>query len=83
MDLVLLRLNAGAAITAFVAAMFWFISAAGNVPTPKETWATFLETPREIVAAMKDSARWNRLAALFAGFSALFVSAATALGILG
>jgi hypothetical protein len=82
MDSVSLGLNAGAAITAFIAAVFWFISAAGKVPTPKETWATFLDTPREIVAAMKDSARWNRLAALFAGVSAALVSAANAWSIL-
>lgn len=68
-------LNAGAAFSAFVAAIFWFISAAGKVPTADKTWGGFLNTPDEIISALKYAAKWNRLAALFAGISALFVAA--------
>jgi hypothetical protein len=70
-------LNGGAAFSALIAATFWFISAAGKVPTADKTWAGFLDTPDEIIAALKYSAKWNRLAALFAGISALFVAAAS------
>jgi hypothetical protein len=70
-------LNAGAALSALVAATFWFISAAGTVPTADKTWGGFLNTPDEIISALKYSAKWNRLAALFAGISALFVAAAS------
>jgi hypothetical protein len=73
--LVNFALNVGAALSALVAAAFWFISAAGKVPTADKTYRGFLNTPDEIISALKYSAKWNRLAALFAGVSALFVAA--------
>jgi hypothetical protein len=74
--MIILGLNAGAALIAFVAAGFWFISAAGKIPKSDKTYGGFLDTPDAIISALKYSAKWNRLAALFAGFSALVVTAA-------
>jgi len=79
--MIILGLNVGAALSAFFAAGFWFISAAGKVPKADKTWGGSLDTPDEIISALKYSARWNRLAALFAGISALFMTAAISLGI--
>jgi hypothetical protein len=68
-------LNAGAALSSFVAAIFWFISAGGKEPKADKTYGGFLNTPDEIIAAMKYSARWNRMAAISAGISGLFMAA--------
>jgi urea transporter len=79
--MIILGLNTGAALSAFVAAGFWFISARGKIPKSDKTWVSFLDTPDEIISALRYSAKWNRLAALFAGVSALFMTAAISLGI--
>jgi hypothetical protein len=79
--MITLGLNAGAALSAFIAAGFWFISAAGKIPKSDKTYAGFLNTPDAVISALKCSAKWNRLAALFAGVSALFMTAAISWGI--
>jgi urea transporter len=80
-DMMILGFNAGAALSAFVAAGFWFISASGEMPKSNKNWSDFLDTPDAIVSALKYSAKWNRLAALFAGVSSLFIAAAISWGI--
>lgn len=70
-----IALNTAAALSAFVAAGFWFVSAGGKAPMADKTYGGFLKTPDEIISAMQYSAKWNRLAALFAGLSALFMGA--------
>jgi hypothetical protein len=79
--MVVLGLNAGAALFAFIAAGFWFISAGGKIPKADKTWGGFLDTPDAIISALNYSAKWNRFAALFAGVSALFMTAAISWGI--
>jgi hypothetical protein len=74
--MIALVLNAGAALFAFMAAGFWFISAGGKTPKADKTYGGFLNTPDTIITALKYSARWNRLAALCAGISALCTTAA-------
>jgi hypothetical protein len=66
-----LILNVTSAASAFFAAVFWFKSAAIKMPAPDTTWGGFVEVPGAIIAAVNSSAKWNRIAALFAGVSAL------------
>jgi len=60
-----LGLNVGAALSALVAAIFWFASAAGKTPKPDTTYRGFFEVPGAIIAALNYSAKRNRIAALF------------------
>jgi hypothetical protein len=71
----MILLNAGAVLSSFVAAVFWFISAAGKTPIADKTFRGFLDTPEAIIAALKFSAKWNRLASIFSAFTALFLIA--------
>jgi len=72
-------LNAGAALSAFVAAGFWFASARGKVPIADPSWGGIGKTDAEIISAMKYSAKLNSIAAVFAGISALFIAVDIAL----
>jgi hypothetical protein len=74
-------LNVVAALSALVAAVFWFISAAGKVPAAHKTYAGFLNTSDAIILAMNYSAKWNSRAAIFSAVSALFFAAAIGWGI--
>ena len=74
-------LNIGAAGTAFIAASFWFISAAAKVPQVNDTWGGLTENPHKIVGAIASSAKWNRLAAAFAGISAALTAIAIMCGV--
>jgi hypothetical protein len=77
----ILWLNIFAASTAFIAAFFWFISAATKAPEVDDTWGGITENPRKIVGAITSSAKWNRFAAGFAGVSAALTAAATICGL--
>ena len=70
-------LNAGAFLSSFVAAIFWFISATGKTPIADKTFGGFLNTPDEIIASLKSSAKWNTRASIFSAFAALFFAAVT------
>jgi hypothetical protein len=45
LDRIQLGLNVAAALTAFVAAALWFVSAAGKMPVADKTFGGFLDTP--------------------------------------
>ena len=77
-----LILNSIAAVTALIAAAFWFVSAHGTV-TVDYTWAGLTENPKNFADAINRSAKWNSLAASFAGVSALCMGAAIGLGLFG
>ena len=68
-------LNVGAVVSSLLAAVFWFISAAGKTTIPDKTFGGFLDTPDAIISTLKYSAKWNRLASIFSGFAALFLIA--------
>jgi hypothetical protein len=68
-------LNAGAAVSALCAAVCWFASAAVKTPEIDYGWPGLTNNPEKIVSMIKSSARWNRVAALFAGISALLIAA--------
>lgn len=67
-------LEGGAALTAFVAAVFWFLSAYGALP---KMVSYFDQAPQTdpFFMAVKYSAMMNRWAAGFSGVSALLISA--------
>lgn len=63
-------LEIGTMLSAFIAAVLWFLSAAGDLPQSITYWgATPPNDP--FYAALQASVRWNRWAATFAGISAL------------
>ncbi len=63
-------LDGVAALTAFVAAVFWFLSAYGKVPPLVAYWDQAPDTD-PFVMAVKYAAQMNRWAAGFSGVSAL------------
>jgi hypothetical protein len=63
-------LDTGAALFAFVAALFWFRSAAGKLP-PMGSYFDKAPTNDPFYQAIKFSAVMNRWAASFSGLSAL------------
>ena len=63
-------LDAAAALTALVAAVFWFLSAYGKIPPLVAYWDQAPETD-PFVMAVQYAARMNRWAAGFSGLSAL------------
>jgi hypothetical protein len=63
-----------AALSAFVAAVFWFVSAYGKLPPMLPYWDAIPEDD-PFYMAVKFSARMNRWAAGFSGLSALCMSA--------
>jgi hypothetical protein len=65
-------LDFGAAVFAIVAAVFWFLSAAGNVPSIMTYWG---QAPGNdpFYATLQHSAEMNMWAAMFSGLSALCV----------
>jgi hypothetical protein len=73
-------LQSFAAISELLAAIFWFWSAALDIPDPVAYWD---HTPPSdgFITAIRFSSRLNQLAALSAGFSAACQAAATALAI--
>lgn len=64
-------LNAGSAVCALVAAIFWLLSASGRIPLPEACWDSTPETD-PFVQSLQRSARLNRWAAGFAGAAAAF-----------
>lgn len=64
-------LEIGAALFAFIASAFWFLSAYGKLPPIHTYWDATLDADPFYVA-IKYSAKMNRIAAAFSGFSALF-----------
>jgi hypothetical protein len=66
-------LDMGAALFAFVAAIFWFLSAYGQLPPMMTYWDSVPEHD-PFYRAVKFSARMNRWAASFSGLSALCMS---------
>jgi hypothetical protein len=60
----------GATLSAFVAAMFWFLSAYGRLPPIVAYWDSVPEHD-PFYRTVKFSARMNRWAAGFSGLSAL------------
>jgi len=67
-----LGLNAFVVLTAFLAAWFWLASASVNIPNPKDYYGGE-ETPDDdpFVVAFKKAGTRNKLAAFFAGLSAI------------
>ena len=63
-------LDIGAAVSAFVAAVFWFLSAYGSLPPMITYWDAVPESD-PFYRAVKFSALMNRWAAGFSGLSAL------------
>jgi hypothetical protein len=72
-------LNAGSAVAAFVAAIFWFLSALGPLPTMQTYWGSAPSTD-PLVHALNVSALMNRYAAGFSGLSALLFTAGILVG---
>jgi hypothetical protein len=72
-------LDAGAAVTALVAAVFWFLSAYGELPGMIPHWD---QTPQNdpFYVAVKFSAKMNRWAAGVSGLSALCMALSLFLG---
>ena len=68
-------LEIGSALFAFLAAIFWFLSAFGKTPPMISYWDS---TPEKdpFYKAVKYSARMNTWAAIFSGLSALCVAGA-------
>jgi hypothetical protein len=66
-------LDIGAAVFAFIAAIFWFLSAAGKLPPIATYWDN---TPNAdpFYQAIKFSARMNMIAAIASGISATLVA---------
>ncbi len=64
-------LEVAAAFFAFVAALFWFLSAYGKIPPMVAYWDKSPDTD-PFYQALKFSARMNRWAAIFSGLSAVF-----------
>jgi hypothetical protein len=79
MQTLIFALNLISALTAFGAAVFWFISAAGRLP-PMVTYAGFAPPTDPLHRALQSGVKMNRIAALFAGCSALTMAVATLLG---
>lgn len=66
--------NIGTAVFAFLAAIFWFLSASGKLPPMMSYWdGTPPSDP--FYAALKSSAQMNTCAAVLSGLSALCVFA--------
>jgi hypothetical protein len=63
-------LDAGVAIFALIAAVFWFLSAYGSVP-PMVTYFDSAPPDDPFFVAVKRSAFWNCWAATFTALSAL------------
>jgi hypothetical protein len=70
-------LDLGAAVFAFVAAVFWFLSAARPVPPMVKNWDSTPESD-PLYLAVKFSARMNAIAATFAGLSAILLAVKSA-----
>lgn len=72
-------MNLISAIAAFCAAVFWFLSAAGNLPPITSYWD---HTPASdpFFAALQTGVQMNRIAAVFAGVSALATAVSVAVG---
>jgi hypothetical protein len=62
-------LDLGAAISAFAAAIFWFLSASGQLPPI--TYLGFSPPNDPFAIAMRFTAHMNSCAAVFSGISAL------------
>ena len=67
-------LEIGAATFAFIAAVFWFLSAYGKLPPMTTNWGAMPEGD-PFIQAMIYAARMNTLAAIASGNSALLVAA--------
>jgi hypothetical protein len=72
-------LNLISALTAIGAAVFWFLSAAGKLPPMVMYWDAAPPTD-PLYRALQSGVKMNRIAALFAGCSALTMAVATLLG---
>jgi len=68
-------INLGAALFAFLAAVFWFISAYGKLPPMVAYWGSAPPTD-PFYRAVKFSANMNRIAATLSGISALLAAIA-------
>jgi hypothetical protein len=71
-------LNVASAAAAFLAAVFWFLSAARPLPRPTTYWDHTPDTD-PFLQALRAAVRHNRYAALCAGVAALSQAAAAAL----
>jgi hypothetical protein len=67
-------LDTGAAIAAFIAAAFWFLSAHGKLPSTWAYWDQAADTDPSS-RAIKFSSRMNSIAAAFTGASVLLLGA--------
>jgi len=76
MSRAVLWLSVFSAVAAFGAAIFWFLSAWGDIPPPV---AYFDQTPATdlFFRAVQHSARMNQIAAALSGVSALAFAATT------
>jgi hypothetical protein len=73
-------LNIGTALFSFAAACFWFASAVVKTPELRDDYQGLNENPRAILAALKQSAKRNRAAAICATVSALLFAVVVARG---
>jgi hypothetical protein len=73
MRMLTFALNPISAVAAFVAAVFWFLSAAGKLPPMVAYWDAAPPTD-PLHMALQSGVPMNRLAASFAGISALAVA---------
>lgn len=64
-------LDAGIILSAFVAAVLWFVSAHGKPPRMKFWWDGGVPDDDPFYMAIRFSAQMNRWAAVFSGLSAL------------
>ena len=67
-------LEIGTALFAFLAAVFWFLSAYGKTPPMVSYWDSVPETD-PFYKAVRYSVRMNKWAAIFSGLSALCAAA--------
>jgi hypothetical protein len=72
------KLEIFSAVAAFGAAVFWFISAAGDLP-PMASYFGAAPPTDPLYVAQQQGVRMNRWAASFAGASALSMAVATLL----
>ncbi|MEM8759142.1 MAG: hypothetical protein AAGE83_02315 [Pseudomonadota bacterium] len=72
-------LDAGAALLAFAAAVFWFKSSSVKIPPPPSLYGKGPDDDHPYMIAVRQATRFNRNAAIAAGLSALCACGAFAL----
>lgn len=78
---IILAVNLASAFAAFAAAWFWFLSARG-APKFDFSWNGLGQEQEDALnSAMASTARWNRVAACWAGLSAVLMGVNLLLGL--